>query len=251
MADIHHHQLISSNRFSYDTDMSERLAYLAVRGFGILSLAVGIAILIMFPTQWQNVTAGSSAPVCTSTSPVVEDCLRHVPGQITETQGPGWRSGVRHHFVPIQALEPDAWVHLPDDDVQPVPPATHELISGTSVTALYWKDEPVAFETSYGRVVPNGADLDSRTNFLWSGLIGMFLGGIAWFVPNTERRRKSDTPPPRWLIITNGTLLVGLLAGGGTIFATNEYTKLIVFGIVGIAGGLLVAFRAWSTTSPK
>jgi hypothetical protein len=210
--------------------VSERLAYLAARGFGVLSLAVGIVSLIMFPAQWQNVTAGASAPVCTSTSPVVEDCLRHVPGQITETRGGGWRSGVRHHFVPSHTSEQDAWVHLPDDDVQPVPPATHELISGAGVTALYWKDEPVAFETSHGRVVPDGADLDSRTNFLGGGLIGVCLGGIAWSAPRTDRRRKTDTPTPRWLIIKNGTLLVGLLAGGGTIFATNEHTKLIVFG---------------------
>ena len=205
----------------------------------------------MFPTQWQNVTAGSSAPVCTSTSPVVEDCLRHVPGQITETQGPGWRSGIRHHFVPFHTSEQDVWVQLPDDDVQPVPPATQELISGADVTALYWKDEPVAFETSHGRVVPNGVELDSRTNFLWGGLIGVCLGGIAWFAPNTDRGRKTGTPPPRWSIIANGTLLVGLLAGFGAIFATNEQTKLIVVGIVGTAGGLLVTVRAWAASSPK
>jgi hypothetical protein len=182
---------------------------------------------------------------------VAEDCLRHVPGQITETRGGGWRSGTRYHFVPSQAPEPDAWVHLADDTVEPMPPASRELLSGARVTALYWKDEPVAFETSYGRVVPIGADLDFRTNFLWGGLCGVCLGGIAWFVPNTERRRKSDTPPPRWLIITNGTLLAGLLAGGGALLAMNEHTKLIVFGTLGTIGGALVTFRAWTTSSPR
>ncbi|WP_232666578.1 hypothetical protein [Pseudonocardia sp. TRM90224] len=229
--------------------MSERVAYLAIRGFGALSLAVGIASLIMFPAQWSNVTAGSSAPVCTSTSLAEEACLRHVPGRIAETRGGGWK--IRHHFVPIHTSEQDAWVHLPDDDVQPVPAATRELISGVDVTALYWKDDPVAFETSHGRVVPDGADLHSRTNFLWGGLIGVCLGGIAWFTPNTDRRRKADMPPPRWLVIANRTFLVGLLAGGGTIFATNEQAKLITFGVVGTAVGLLVTARASAASSAK
>jgi hypothetical protein len=135
------------------------------------------------------VTGCASSPVGTSTFPVVEDCLRHVPGQITETRGDGWRSGARYHFIPSQDPEPAAWVHLDDDTVKPIPPATHELISGAEVTALYWKDEPVAFETSHGRVVPSGADLNSRTNFLWGGLIGVCLGGICWFAAFLVRHR--------------------------------------------------------------
>jgi hypothetical protein len=221
-----------------------------MQGFGVLSLAVGIVGLVLFPAQWQNVTASASAPVCTSTPPVVEKCLRHVPGQITETRS-GWRSGTEHHFIPSGGPEPDAWVHLADDTVEPMPPATHELLSGARVVALYWEDEPVAFETSYGRVVPLGADLGSRTNFLWGGLVGVCLGGIGWLVPRTDKYNKFATPRPRWLLITSGVLLVGFFAGGAALLVTGEQTKLIVFGIVGTAGGVLVTWRARAHRPPR
>lgn len=216
----------------------------ALQGFGLLCLMVAIITWVSVPDERADVAGAASAPVCTAG--VTRDCLRAVDGQVTESRHGGRGFTRKYLFESVDGSVRPAWIRLENDEFGEMPPATAELLSGATVTGLYWEGEPAAFSTSRGEVVPIGWEPGSGTSGIWFGLAAFSLGVLGLLFPR-NRRPRTARPGPRWLARANAALLGSLLAGCGAGFASSLGRQTLVFVTVGGAiFAVLTLVDAWA-----
>lgn len=214
----------------------------AARVAAVLFLAAGASALSLLPGDWAETTRANSAPVCSSDS--TADCLRPVEGRVTDSRRSYGGVSVRYHFEPSEPAERDVWLRFADK----VSAGSTIVLSGATVSALYWGDELYAFETPSGRVVPRGGDLDSRLNNLWVGIGMLAFAYSSWAFPRNRRYTGSKSygdPLPPGVTIPMFVALGCMFGFFGAIFAGSIRQQVIVFACCLGAMAPLAAMSVW------
>jgi hypothetical protein len=220
--------------------------------FTVVSALVCLVAFAALPGTYADNTAMREAPVCAepvsgpASSP---DCLAEVPGRITDQRtGSGRHSGgSRWEFTPAVTGFDTRWVRLHGDrGTELWSPAVAEVISGRTVTALYWKDDPVEFVTDDGTVETTAFLADAWTALLWVGIAALALAVMRPMAGRLDGRSPRETGPTsrgaRTLRAMVGLTPVLVLLGAiAAVFPDRLGGQVLVFACTVGAGLLVVA----------
>ena len=215
------------------------------RVFAVVALAVGLFSLATLPSSYSTHRAMRGADVCSPapTAPQADPtCLVPVEGAVDDVRGDSGRGrGLRWHFAPADEAFEGHWVRFRGDVVEEDrTDAMDHLFAGRPVTALYWGDEPVAFETPAGRVESNRFAGDAWTALLWVGLAGLSLAAMAPLTAAARRRGGVPTIAGNAALMTPVAVTVGAIAA---VFPDTFPGQLRVFAVVaaGLVGTAVLA----------